>query len=472
METRDELLVALLNKLNSILNGNDETVPKSSDNYIAWCKPGIPFQPEDLQFAVKGINGKDGNETRDLVRNAAEFSRVVNAIPSSNLITNGIYEQNGSILWDVYKNVLNYSEVAFANLTKDQEEKIKKFRNLFTVTKTVTDIITDEKKEVSEDGPIVKAYKEKMADFNNAALEYNNKRLSALNSDDKLSVQDFTLNASTYRSKVKAALNEWVTNGYKEDVEKMSAFIKQVSEKSLTLLKADLQDKLDKGKMTDPNSGGDFYLSSIYPGNFVNNNNGWTKFTFETANKNTYSKQDHSSTSVDVGLQWGLWSVGASGGGSSDKSLGKMSSNEFSMEFLLTQVPIGRPWMSPEFLMNDAWRWKESMGMKPLSDGNNPPNGQMIAYPTTAVFIKDIKIKSSNMDSQSKSIDVAVKGGGSVGWGPFKIGGTHSQSHGSKTTNYSVNKNELKVEGMQLIAFKCFALPKTPNPSPKITNWV
>lgn len=54
MENRDELLIALLNKIDSILNGSDDTVTKSADNYIAWCQPGIPFQPEDLQFAIKG----------------------------------------------------------------------------------------------------------------------------------------------------------------------------------------------------------------------------------------------------------------------------------------------------------------------------------------------------------------------------------------------------------------------------------
>lgn len=47
-----------------------------------------------------------------------------------------------------------------------------------------------------------------MAAYNDAALEYNTKRLSALNGDDKLSVQDFTLNASTYRAKVRSAMDD------------------------------------------------------------------------------------------------------------------------------------------------------------------------------------------------------------------------------------------------------------------------
>jgi hypothetical protein len=343
---------------------------------------------------------------------------------------------------------------------------------LFVVTKTVTDIITDKEKQVSEDGPIIKAYKTKMAAYNEAALEYNTKRLSALNGDDKLSVQDFTLNASTYKAKVRSALNDWVTNGYKEDVEKIQAYIKQVSEKSMTLLKADLQDKLEKGKMTDPNSGGDFFLSSIYPGNFVNNDNGWTKFTFSSSNIDTYSKQKHSSTSGSAGLNLGLWSIGGSGGGSKDTNLEKMDASDFHMEFSMVQATIGRPWMSPEFLTNNAWRWKEGIGQKLLSDGKVPASGQLTSYPTTAIFIKDVKITSNNTSSFIQSVNKTVKAGGSVGWGPFRIGGSHNSSSSEKTTKFSQKGNTLIIEGMQLIAFKCYSLPLAPNPSKEIVNWV
>lgn len=472
MSDKDELLVALLNKISSILNGSDENVPARPDNYIAWCKPGIPFQPEDLQFAIKGINGKDAGETLDLVRNAAEFSRVVNGVPSEHTIGDAIYSQNGKLVWDVYKNVLDFSQVASSELTDKEKAKIKKFRDLYVVTKTVTDIVTDEEKTVTEDGPILKAYYDKKSDYDDAVLEYNSKRLSALNAEDKLAVQDFTLNASTYRSRVRTAMGAWVSSGYKDDVEKINAYIHQVSQKDLTLLKADLQDKLEKSKMTDPNSGSDFYLSSFYPGNFVNSNKGWTTFSFSSTSKDTYLKEKHSSTSADVGIRWGLWSVGGSGGTSNDSKLDKMDSSDFKMEFSIVQVPIGRPWMSPEFLSNTAWRWMPNSGMKELSDGKNPASGQMISYPTTAIFIKDIKITSRDMSSFDSSISKTINGGGSVGWGPFRIGGTHKQSSTEKTTKYKRDKNTLTIEGMQLIAFKCFALPKSPNPSDNISDWV
>lgn len=472
MAGQDDLLLALLNKVEGILNGNDSTSPANSDSYIAWCQPGIPFQPEDLQFAVKGITGKDGDETKDLVRTAAEFSRVVNSVPSGHLVEDGIFNQNGTIVWDIYNKVMNFSQVSDSELTEKEKAKIEKFRNLMVVMVKKTDIITDEVTEVPEDGPIIKAYKTKKAAYDDASLEYNAKRLAALNSDNSLAVQDFTLNANIYRSKVKAALGEWVTNGYKEDVEKINAYIEQVSQKSMTLLKADLQDKFTKGVMTDPNSGGDFYLSSFYPGNFVNSDKGWTKISFNSSSKSTYSKKTSSATSAGVKLRWGLWSAGGSGGSSKDTTVDKINSSDFEIEFSIAQVTIGRPWMSPDFLTNTAWRWDPKMGQQELSDGKNPADGQMASYPTTAVFVKDIKITSGNMSDMKSTIDKSVSGGGSVGWGPFSIGGKHSSSSNEKSSDYDIEGNTLTVKGMQMIALKSFPLPKSPNPSDQITKWI
>ncbi len=457
----EDLLKALLNKLEDVLNGGSDVAQASSDNYIAWCSPGIPFQPEDLQFAVKGINGKDAEETSLLIRNAAEFSRVANSIPSSNVI-GGTFEQRGTVLWDIYEQVLRFSKVKKDDITTEEEAKIEKLRSKLIVKKKVIDIITDEEKEVTEDSPIVKAYNEKMIAYINAVSIYNNKRLSAVNADSKQAVQDFTQNAELYRMQVKQALNDWVSNGYKEDIEKIGAYIKEVSQRSMMMLKADLSDRLEQGKMTDAVTGSKFCLSSFYPGNFINSNKGWTEFSFTSHSKNTYTKTAHSSTSGNVGWNWGLWKTSGNAGNSKDSLDKSLETEDFEMKFKTTQATLGRGWFDPDFLTNGLWDWdQEAYGM--LSDGKIPPNGRLIAYPTTAVFIKDVEIKSSAIKDVYSEINKTLKGGGSVGWGPFQIGATHSQDSKEVKTNFDENTNTLRVDGMQLIAFKCFALPKVPN---------
>ncbi|WP_448789170.1 hypothetical protein [Bacteroides graminisolvens] len=457
----EDLLKALLNKFENVLNGGSDVAQASSDNYIAWCSPGIPFQPEDLQFAVKGINGKNAEETALLVRNAAEFSRVANAIPSSNVI-GGTFEQNGVVLWDIYAKVLQFSKVNKDDITEEEEAKIEKLRGKLVVKKKVVDVITDEEKEITENSPIVKAYNEKMAAYINAVSKYNNKRLSAVNADSKQAVQDFTQNADLYRMEVRLALNDWVSNGYKEDIEKINAYIKQVSQRSMMLLKADLSDRLEQAKMTDAVTGSKFCLSSFYPGNFINTNKGWTEFSFTSHSKNTYTKEAHLSTSGNFGLIWGLWSAKGKASGSIDSLNKSLETEDFEMRFKITQATLGRGWFDPNFLTNGLWDWdQKAYGV--LSDGNTPPVGQLIAYPTTAVFIKDVEIKSSAIKDVYGEITKTLNGGGSVGWGPFRIGATHSQDSKEIKTNFDKKDNTLRIEGMQLIAFKCFALPKTPD---------
>lgn len=50
----DKLLVALLGKIQDVLSGENTVIGNESD-YLAWCLPGIPFQAEDLQFAIKDL---------------------------------------------------------------------------------------------------------------------------------------------------------------------------------------------------------------------------------------------------------------------------------------------------------------------------------------------------------------------------------------------------------------------------------
>lgn len=456
----DNLLRALLNKIDNVLNAGSDAASASSDNYTAWCAPGIPFQPEDLQFAVKGINGKDADETNLLVRNAAEFSRVANSIPSSNVI-GGTFEQRGVILWDLYEQVLQFSKVKKDDITEEERAKIERLRGKLTVKKKVVDIVTDEEKEITVDSPIVVAYNEKMAAYVNAVSQYNNKRLGALNAENKQAVQDFALNADNYRLQVKQALNDWVSNGYKEDIEKIGAYIHQVSQRSMMLLKAELSDRLEQAKMTDAVTGNKFCLSSFYPGNFINSDKGWTDFSFGSHSKDTYLKEEHSSTSGMAGFL-GLWHGKGNAGKTRDSLNKSLETEDFEMKFKISQATLGRGWFDADFITNGLWDWdREAYGM--LSDGNNPPQGRLIAYPTTAVFIKDIEIKSSATKDIYDEVKKSLNAGGSVGWGPFRISAKHSQNSKEVKTNFDEKNNTLRIEGMQLIAFKCFALPKAPN---------
>ena len=112
------------------------------------------------------------------------------------------------------------------------------------------------------------------------------------------------------------------------------------------------------------------------------------------------------------------------------------------------------------------------MGMRQLSNGAIPPEGQLVAYPTTAVFVRDINIDFKDVHNSESAFNSSLKVNASVGWGPFRISGSYTRNKSERTVNNSLDQQGLKVEGMQLIALKCATLPLSPNPNPDIKNWV
>jgi hypothetical protein len=69
------------------------------------------------------------------------------------------------MLWRVFDDTLRLSEVAVSQLTDKEKAKVEKFRNLLSVKKQKEDLITGETREVTEDGPILVAYKLKFLDL-------------------------------------------------------------------------------------------------------------------------------------------------------------------------------------------------------------------------------------------------------------------------------------------------------------------
>ena len=194
------------------------------------------------------------------------------------------------------------------------------------------------------------------------------------------------------RDKVKAAMFDWVNNGYKNDYEAIAARIDQIMSKDLALLKQEYKDDLDKARLTGIASGSDFYFTSLVPGDFVNG--GWTQFTFNSSDFATHSHSDY--TSYGVSASAGFLGFGASGGfhhsdGSTSRSF---NASSFKMSFEIAQVPIVRAWLKTPFLTSKTWKLDpgdpqvKSTG-EVLSDGNTPPKGILPGYPTSVIFVEE-----------------------------------------------------------------------------------
>jgi hypothetical protein len=519
---------AILSKLYELLTTGDETVPPSEDNFFSWSSPGIPVSPHDFEFLSQGLTGVvkkkaiqelsatpppaggatpttdpppsqlsseemeklRAQDTGGLYTQAENFARLVDFVPDVAAATNqqfarlAILNNEGS-LSDIYRYTLRMSQVMETPLPADVQAKIEKLRGLLSTTTKKTDIVTDAETEVTEPSAMVRAYFEKMAAYENAALEYNSARINALDASESKAVHYWAMNAPILRNRVKAAMSDWVSTGYKNDYEKISAFIDQVSQRDMALLKQEYRDDLEKARLTGL-TGSDFYHTSLVPGNFATSL-GWTGFTFSSSDFARHSNSSYARSSRSASGSTGFLGIGATASHSSASGRHNFDMNfdldTFRLSFKVCQVPIVRPWFKTQFLLSKSWRFDqsnlESKG-ELISDGAAVPKGLMPAYPTMVVFIKDLDLRMAHADGlqhyMSQYVSSSTGGGASASFLCFNLGAEYASSSGSGSSErdfeYHADSEGIRVPGMQVIGFKCHVMPKSPDPLPAITSWI
>ncbi len=266
MPTVDPSVLAnsIMGKIYDVLTNGDATVPKSENNFFSWETPGVPVVPEDFEFLTQGftgvvkraavqtmldatqaaagtasVAGASGStppaqqgltdaqlsqlraqDVSGLFQQAESFAHLVDFIPECAAINGRRFSQKAiqsdeGSLSDVYEMTLKMSQVMQSQIPDDVQKKIDHFRSLLNATTEKTDLITGDKTEVSGPSPLVQAYTDKMTAYDNAALAYNNARINAMAADDPRSVQYFAVNAPILRNQVKAAMDDWIGAGYK-----------------------------------------------------------------------------------------------------------------------------------------------------------------------------------------------------------------------------------------------------------------
>lgn len=459
----------------NILAGGDASVPPAKGAFITWCMPGLPYQPADFAFAAQGIGtGANANEDKLLLQQAFNFASLVDFIPDvtaaySSDRQDGVWRNaSGARLSEIYGQILKFSKVIGNDLTDQQKQKLEKFRALLRVTRTVKDLVTDEEKKVTEDSPMSKAYKSYMQAYIAAALNYNNKRIAAqaaVGEPGKQAVADWSNNAELYRLQLSAAMDEWTSSGYRNEVDQINAYINQTTEKSMLLWKQRLEQFYGDAVVNALGPGTRFFYTTVVPGDFATST-GWTNYSMYHKMLDSTHRLESTSWSAGASVWWGLWN--ASGGVTSTSTdySENLQVDEFSMEFSMTQVQIVRPWFYPEFLENRGWDLRKGEGWnydEMPSDGEKPPKGRFIGYPLQALFIKDLKIRSAGLAQAYNSYSNSVSANASVGWGPFALKGSYSHAESGDHFHSESDGASITVPGMQIVGFVNHLLGKTPN---------
>ena len=459
--------------------------PKNS--YVAWFSPGIPYNKENFAFAktLFGSGDVSGEEYRSAITTMAEMTRFLNTIPnideSIDLQTQNKLAQNtGKLLNEQYSRVLQFSLVADSDPDGNNDEKFAGLRDKLVKTISKKNIVSDEIEEVTVPSDLVTLYEKYQQEYNTAWLIYTNKRRAAQIGTDKEAVIDWANNEPIYFNEVKRAYSRWISEGYKEDYELLTSTIEQIGARSMVNLKRDLQEKITKSTQVDPISNLPFIFTIPSPSNFYESDQGWTDFSYSQSKQKGSHTERTSFGGGGLSLNLGIFGappgsavdLSSTGGSSSIKD--SLDVSGFEIGFKICQVVISRPWFSPEFLTYNNWQFDPQSGLGMVSDGGDIPSndGMIPNYPVAAYFVSDVVVKMNEFKKESSKFQRYVKAGGGVSIGPIRIGGHGGHKSVDQKVSIDSREGSLAVSGMQLIALRCQAVAKSPNPKPDITKWV
>lgn len=429
---------ALLKTLGSILN--DERKPDGS--IFHWLNPGIPYGLKNFKFITKPADNVD---------DTVAFANLANFTLRSEKA--GEITASATMIWDIYKRVLEDSVFRGAELTADQKKEIEKKKaelqkKLLKLKPTYTDF---------ED-----AYDDK-------TLAYNALRIGAMTDPNKK--RDFALNGAVYKRKVDRAMDDWNGLGQKKEYENITAEINKLNLMTPERWRDELIQKMAV-PFSSENSVTGQYTAPANSKAFENKAQ-WSSITMDSTTLNSLENKNLSSSTQFTESTSGLWfwkSNQSSSSSSLDSRIQKETSAELaSLVFDLVELPLIRPWFVPYYLTSGTWDFN-TPGTNALSTGGSNPQGEFVGYPVSAIFVKNIGVKIDNTSSFF-SQDNKERNSSFSSVGPFRLfGKRENHSSSSRETDEKITakdfnvQGELKMEGFQLIGFRCSmfgqAIPK------------
>ncbi len=449
--TMDELANAVMGALYRFVAkaAGDIESTDADDPFVSWCKPGIPFAPEDFDFAKSMLIGQgatDDERAADASRQmtqAAGFSRFVDFVPSidgvvAGKVEAGVLRPGRATLSEVYKRILDASQVAKLPEPAGVNEKIAALQ--------------------AQAKPLEDAYMNTQAAYEDAKQAYVMARMVAtFSARDRL---EFQAKGPGLKSKVNQARQKWEIDGSKTSYENLLAEVASLrSTRSPAIWRSEALAKYDDLPEGQNATFGEARTTMPFPGSFATNLSGWQDMSFSVSSDSSSLATRTSKWDAGGGFGWGSFKIGGQGGGSSSNTVDVKNTANFSISMKVAQVSLLRNWFDPWVLLSEFWRFNpasiEGQSANVVTDGAMPPAGLLIAYPISAIFVSGVKIEMDELHDESSDLVQAIKGGGGGGWGfgVFNVSGSYERNSETKTNKADLANGVLTIPGMSLVGF-------------------
>jgi len=497
------LMNSILGKITDVLlSGDAQVVAKNDDHKLAFMSPGYVLNDDTFDYASEGFGGvlrrnanpeklneavgpQSSTGTEDAAALAADarqkYQNAESFFVLSDLVadTSGILETARINNWQpetrvsqAYAEALQFSQVYDVQPDEETAKKIEHWRSLLQTTKTEKDLVTGEERQVTTESELVKRYNDKMNAYFLVRDNYMNARVSAMSGVDEQAVHYFAMNGPSLQMRLRAAENDWISNGYRDEYDRINAAIAAVEGRSFALLKQRYKEDYFRSLLTNPSSNANFLYTAPAP---VPGKEGWTKFYFNSSSYQSNHKFSKSDTAGVGGFSLGVFTLGAKGSATKSRTEGTINTETFKFSCEMCRFHYYRPGINIGFPKSGWWRYdphNEIYKNTVLSTGGDSPEGRWTNISTDGVLVRNLEMDFGENNSHYERELSKLGASGIASFGPFHLGGRHSNASDERTYEASWSSQGVRISGTQLIAnFIYFFKDLMPNPNKNITTW-
>ncbi len=402
----------------------------------------------DFAGAQSPINPGGSLSTAEL------FSRMVDVVPASSVL----WSDSGKRVSQVYNTIVNGANTT----TTPNPQQVQLWNQAYNYLNQTTSIQSFTGATVTQVGPtpIYSIYQTNtqsyVAALSSYRLTYNNYDLT-----DPKAQRAWQAQAPVLQAAINAAWNNLQQSGAAMVEEALNALSSSINN-AISNAIAQAQQTMKTSALVSSTGTGSWYLAYATPTNWADKDTAlanMTQLSISTSNLSQSASSSFSQWGGGLSAGWGLWTIGANAGGSSSSQTEQTTSTDFTMTANIEVVRIYRPWYDPTLFQMQDW-FVNGFQAGGISDGKG--NGVLPLVPTALIVARNFQLTGSFSEKDKSIIQSAVNGGASVGWGPFQIGGSYSNSSSQEKVNATFDGTTLTVPGMQVIGYVNAITPACP----------
>jgi hypothetical protein len=383
------------------------------------------------------------------------FANLVDLMPSQT----SSYAPSSTLISETYKQIVDGADSS-TTPNPEQEAKYKQAYDYLNTTTTIKDY-TGASVTQTDHSPMYKTYLNNQTAYLTALsgyrTAYNNYNLT-----DPVQQRQWQANEPMLRNNVDQTYTTWRAQGAAQ-VEQALAVLASAINDAVGNAILDARKKMASGMASSTGDGSQWYFTYPFPGNFADPKAaGFTAFTLKSD-----ALEENSSTKVtDWGASgsasWGLWSGSASASGHHADSHSHMDANTFSLSAEIAVVRIFRPWLNDLIFKMNSW-YTNMTKANGISIGKLTSNQLILPLiPTGFVVARNVAITADWSSDDKKHVEDAIATKASVGWGPFSVSGSYSNSTSSDYHQSTFDGGTLRIPGIQIIAWISEITPASP----------